>query len=303
MRTVQMNRFGGPEVLEIVERPTPLPRPGQALIRVRAAGVNFADTLMRQNRYPLTPELPSVLGTEVAGTIERLGDEVEGLETGMRVAAPLFAAGEYFGGYAEHVLIDAGYVVPLPDALSFETATALMVQGLTALYLTRQAPPRGRTVLVNAAAGGVGTLLVQLARRAGAKRVIAAASSARKLAATQALGADAGVDYTQPGWVEEVLAQSVALAAFHLHEAERVPEIEHVYARLTESSAQQLGFEARCFAAARIVVAKDGLRTPKRLLKLARARGGRVGAGDLVARYPELAAWASTAAAPPAGAR
>jgi len=208
MRTVQMNRFGGPEVLEIVERPTPLPRPGQALIRVRAAGVNFADTLMRQNRYPLTPELPSVLGTEVAGTIERLGDEVEGLETGMRVAAPLFAAGEYFGGYAEHVLIDAGYVVPLPDALSFETATALMVQGLTALYLTRQAPPRGRTVLVNAAAGGVGTLLVQLARRAGAKRVIAAASSARKLAATQALGADAGVDYTQPGWVEEVRAAS-----------------------------------------------------------------------------------------------
>jgi hypothetical protein len=109
-----------------------------------------------------------------------------------------------------------------------------------------------------------------------------------------------------PGWVDEVLAQSVALAAFHLHEATRVPEIEHVYARLAESaasSASGLSHEARCFAAARIVVAKDGLRTPKRLLKLARAHGGRIGAGDLVARYPELSAWMSTAAPAPAGTR
>ena len=107
----------------------------------------------------------------------------------------------------------------------------------------------------------------------------------------------------EPGWVEEVLAQSVALAAFHSHEANRIAEIEDVYARLAAVPAGRLAHEARCFAAARIVVAKDGLRTPKRLLKLARGQGGRIGAGDLVARYPELAAWASTAAAPPAGAR
>jgi NADPH2:quinone reductase len=161
---------------------------------VRAAGVNFADTLMRQNRYAMTPPLPSVLGHEVAGVVA----------IGTRVAVPMFAAGDWFGGYADCVLADARFLVPIPDALPFETATALLVQGLTALHLTRQAPPHGKVALVNAAAGGVGSLLVQLAKRAGAAQVIAAAGGATKLDVARRLGADAGVDYTRAGWVEEV---------------------------------------------------------------------------------------------------
>ena len=119
---------------------------------------------------------------------------------------PLFATGATGGGYADHVVVDAGLVVPLPDAVAFETATALMIQGLSALYLTRQIPPKDKTVLINAAAGGVGSLLVQLARRGKARHIIAAASNADKLAFARTLGADSGVDYTRPDWVEAVRA-------------------------------------------------------------------------------------------------
>lgn len=208
MRAVQFSRFGGPEVLEVVEKPTPAPGPGQVLVRVRAAGINFFEALMRENRYAVTPQLPAVPGVEVAGTIERLGGGVSGLEVGARVAVPLFATGAHVGGYVEYVAIDSGLVVPIPEALSFEAATALMVQGLTALYLTRQVPPRGKTVLINAAAGGVGSLLVQLTKRAGAKTVIAGASASRKLDFARSLGADASVNYTQSDWVEQAHAAS-----------------------------------------------------------------------------------------------
>jgi len=204
MKAVEISRFGGPEVLEVVDRDVPRPGPGQVLVRVRAAGVNFADTLMRQNRYALTPALPSILGHEVTGTVEELGAGVQGLRAGSRVAAPLFAGGSYFGGYAEYALIDARFATTLPDAVSFETGVALMVQGLTALHLTRQASPSGKTVLVNAAAGGVGSLLVQLVRRAGAKTIVAAAGSERKASLARALGADVGVVYTQPDWTARV---------------------------------------------------------------------------------------------------
>ncbi|HZE88768.1 MAG TPA: quinone oxidoreductase [Verrucomicrobiae bacterium] len=202
MKAVQISRFGGPEVLEVIDLPIPVPAPHEVLVRVRASGVNFAETLMRQNRYALTPELPAVLGHEVAGTIEALGEGVRGLARGARVVAPMFAAGAWFSGYAEYALIDASLVVPLPDALSFEEAPALMVQGLTALELIRRVPPAGKTVLVSAAGGGVGSLLVQLAKRAGAKTVIAAASHAAKLDLAMSLGADAGVDYPQVDWIE-----------------------------------------------------------------------------------------------------
>jgi NADPH:quinone reductase len=204
MRQVQFSQFGGPEVLQVIERGTPDPGSGQVLIRVGAAGINFAETLMRQNRYAVTPELPAIPGTEVAGTVERLGVSVSGIKVGARVAIPLFASGSVGGGYADYIVAQASELIPLPDALSFEAATALMIQGLTALYLTKQISPQGKTVLVNAAAGGVGSLLIQLARRAGAKAVIAAASSTEKLDFARSLGADAGVDYTQPQWVDMV---------------------------------------------------------------------------------------------------
>lgn len=208
MRQVQFSRFGGPEVLEVVEKPMPVPKEGEVLVRVRAIGVNFAETLMRQNKYAVTPDLPAIPGVEVAGIIERVAAGVNGLTVGARVAVPLFATGTAVGGYSDHVVVNAGLVVPLPDALSFEVATALMIQGLTALYLTKQISPKGKTVLVNAAAGGVGSLLIQLAKLAGAKIVIAAASSIEKLDFARSLGADAGIDYTKPNWIDEVRTAS-----------------------------------------------------------------------------------------------
>jgi NADPH2:quinone reductase len=203
MKAVQLSRFGGPQVLEIVETPTPAPQPGEVLVRVHASGINFFEVLMRQDRYAVTPELPMMLGVEAAGVIEALGDGVASPAVGARVAVPLFAIGRS-GGYAEYVVADAASVVPLPDELSFEDATALMVQGLTALHLTRRSPPKDRTVLVNAAAGGVGSLLVQLARDSGARLVIAAAGSDEKRDLALALGASIAVDYSSPDWVERV---------------------------------------------------------------------------------------------------
>jgi NADPH2:quinone reductase len=204
MRAVQLSRFGPPDVLEIVDVPTPIPAPGVVLVRVRASGVNFFETLMRQDRYAVTPELPMIFGVEVAGVIEALGDGVARSLLGARVAVPMFAVGRGSGGYAERLAIDAASAVPIPDDLSFEDATALMVQGLTALHLVRQSPPVGKTVLVNAAAGGVGSLLVQLAKRAGAKLIVATASTNEKLDFARSIGADAGVDYTAPDWVARV---------------------------------------------------------------------------------------------------
>jgi NADPH2:quinone reductase len=200
MRAVQMSRFGDPDVLEVVEIARPVPAPGEVLVRVHAAGVNFFETLMRRDRYAVTPELPMIFGVEVAGVIAEIGAGVTSVAPGRRVAVPLFAFGRGTGGYAEYVAVEAGAVVPLPDALAFEDAAALLVQGLTALHLLRSSPVGGKAVLVGAAAGGVGSLLVQLAKRAGAGLVIAAAGAPEKLGLARSLGADVGIDYTTQGW-------------------------------------------------------------------------------------------------------
>ena len=147
----------------------------------------------------MTPALPMALGVEAAGVVEAVGDGVVTPAIGARVAVPLFAIGRG-GGYADYVIADAASAVAVPDGLSFEDATALMVQGLTALHLVRQSPPKGTAVLVNAAAGGVGSLLVQLARDSGARQVIAAAGSDEKRELALSLGADIAVDYGSPGW-------------------------------------------------------------------------------------------------------
>jgi NADPH2:quinone reductase len=206
MKAVQYSRFGGPEVLEIVEVDTPSPGPGEVLIKVGAVGVNFFEVMMRQDRYAVTPPLPFIPGVEIAGAIAALGEGVTNLSVGDRIAAALYVACVQSGGYAEYVAVKADAVVHLPDEISFAAAVALQVQGLTALHLLRSHPSAGHTVLISAAAGGVGSLLIQLAKRGGAKRVIAMASSAEKLALAQELGADAGVDYTQADWSEQVHA-------------------------------------------------------------------------------------------------
>ncbi|MFK0690128.1 zinc-binding alcohol dehydrogenase family protein [Mesorhizobium sp. IMUNJ 23033] len=204
MRAIQLTRFGGPDVLDVVGMPKPEPQGGEVLVRVHAAGVNFFEALMRADRYAVTPQLPMILGVEAAGVVETIGQGVDATLLGARVAAPLFASSHPFGGYAEYVTIDAGLAVPLPETLSFEDATALMVQGLTALHLLRQSPPAGKSVLIGAAAGGVGSLLVQLAKRGGASRIVAAAGSKSKLDLAVSLGADGAVDYSQADWVAAV---------------------------------------------------------------------------------------------------
>jgi NADPH2:quinone reductase len=201
----------------MIDRPTPTPQDGEVLVEVEAIGVNFSDTLIRQNRYAVTPTLPAVPGIEVAGTVA--GKDTRGLPVGTRVAVPLFATGAVGGGYSDHVVVNADLAVRLPDTLSFDAAVALMMQGLTALYLARLITAPGKTVLVNAAAGGVGSLLVQLARRAGASRVIAAAGSLEKLDYVRSLGADAAVDYTKPDWVDAVRTASGGIGPDIIYES------------------------------------------------------------------------------------
>jgi len=198
MKAVRIHEFGGAEKLRLDEIEKPTPGVEEVLIKTAAAGVNFADTMLRQNKYVFSPELPFTLGFEVAGTIETVGRDVENLKTGQRVLATIRG-----GGYAEYAVANASIIVPIPDKLGSAESTVLLVQGLTALGLLADLKA-GQTILINAAAGGVGTLLVQIAKQRGAK-VIGTASNDEKLQKVAALGADFAVNYTDADWTDHVL--------------------------------------------------------------------------------------------------
>ncbi|MEA2149620.1 MAG: NADPH:quinone reductase [Solirubrobacteraceae bacterium] len=193
MRAIQMSEYGGPEVLQLVELPVPAPSAGEVLIRVSRAGLNFADTHRRTNTYLAKDELPLVPGTEVAGVRE---------DTGERVVA---LTGD--GGYAEYATAPAALTFAIPDGVSDETALALMLQGLTAwhLYRTCGRVAAGESVVVHSAAGGVGSLAVQLGRPMGAGRVIATASTQDKRDLALELGADVAVDGAAEGLTERLV--------------------------------------------------------------------------------------------------
>ncbi|MEV8631342.1 zinc-binding dehydrogenase [Streptosporangium sp. NPDC051023] len=181
MRAVQITEFGGPEVVAVREVPEPRPGPGQVLLDVERCGVNFADTLLRENGYIVAAALPLVPGGEVVG---RTTD-------GRRLAAMIES-----GGYAEKAVVSEEFAFPVPDEVDAVTAVALLAQGLTAWWLinhTGRVRP-GESVVVHAAAGGVGSLAVQLAKMSGAGRVIATASTPEKRELALSLGADAAVD-------------------------------------------------------------------------------------------------------------
>jgi NADPH2:quinone reductase len=181
MRAIQIQEFGGPEVMQLTDLPDPEPGEGQVMIEVSRAGINFADTHVTRDDYLAKQELPLVPGGEVAG---RAPD-------GRRVAALLPN-----GGYAEKVAVDERVLVPIPDEVSDDAAAGLLLQGLTAhsvLGMCARLEP-GESVVVEAAAGGTGSLAVQLAKRMGAGRVIGLASSQAKRDLAQRLGADAVVD-------------------------------------------------------------------------------------------------------------
>jgi NADPH:quinone reductase len=204
MRQVQIDEFGGPDVLHVVEVADPRPGPGQVIVRAAAAGITFVETQVRAGRPPWPgpgPALPAVLGNGVEGEIVSAGPGVDGALTGRRVVT---ATGG-LGGYAELVAVGAADPVPVPEGLARGAALAMLADGRTAIALARAAAiTPDDAVLVTAASGGVGSLLVQLARRAGARQVIAAASSERKLALATGLGASATIDYTLDGWADRL---------------------------------------------------------------------------------------------------
>ena len=180
VKAIRIERFGGPEVMELVELPDPEPGEGEELVEVARAGINFADTHATRNDYLAEQTLPLTPGGEVSGTTA----------DGRRVAALLAN-----GGYAQKVVVPSNWLIPLPDQVSDDQAAALLLQGLTAHALVNRCArlQEGETIVVQAAAGGTGTLAVQLAKRAGG-RVIALASSEEKRELATRLGADATVD-------------------------------------------------------------------------------------------------------------
>lgn len=203
MKAVVLTGTGGPEVLQVQERPDPPVGPGQVRIAVRAAGINFADTLARVGLYPDAPKPPCVLGYEVAGEVESLGEGVEGFGIGDRVFA-----GTRFGGQAELVAVDAEQVQPLPERLSFEQGAAFPVNYATAhaALVVMGSLREGNRVLIHAAAGGVGISAVQIARNAGAE--IFGTASASKHDAIRAQGVTHAIDYRNQDFEAEAMRLS-----------------------------------------------------------------------------------------------
>jgi NADPH2:quinone reductase len=198
MRAIRPDRTGGPDLLVAQDLPTPSPAANQVLVRIAAAGVNFIDVYHLSGLYP--QPLPLPIGLEGAGTVEALGEGVTDLRVGERVAW----AGVP-GTYASHVVASTDKLVPVPAEIATDIAAALLLQGMTAHYLARTVFPLGpgHAALVHAAAGGVGLLLVQLAKRAGAQ-VIGTASTEAKAALAKQAGADHVIDYTTTDFAAEV---------------------------------------------------------------------------------------------------
>jgi NADPH:quinone reductase len=287
MRAVVLSEFGPPEALVPVEVPDPVAGPGQAVVEVAFAGVTFVETQVRAGRPPnpaMAPQLPAVLGNGVGGRVASVGEGVDGALVGVTVVTGTGGS----GGYAERVAADAAGLIPVPEGLGLAEAVALLADGRTALGLTRGAEVRaGETVLVEAAAGGVGSLLVQLTAAAGA-RVVAAAGGPRKVELARRLGASLGVDYLEPGWADRVRAEvggvdvvfdgvggAIAAAAFTLvREGGRLSCFGAASGAFAPVSDQE--------ATARRVTMIRGIRPdPARLVELSRAALAEAAAGRL----------------------
>ena len=198
MKLIQVKQTGGPEQLQYVDAPKPAAGPKQALVKIAAAGVDFIDVYHRIGLYKL--DLPFTPGMEGAGTVEAIGPDVTEVKPGDRVAYAMQR-----GSYAEYAVVPAAILVKLPDSVSFETAAAAMLQGMTAHYLTHSTFPLkpGDTCLIHAAAGGVGRLAVQMAKMLGAF-VIGTAGNAAKVDLARSAGADEVINYTEQDFVSEV---------------------------------------------------------------------------------------------------
>ncbi len=199
MKAMRFHQHGGPEVLVYEDAPTPEAGPGEAIVRIEAIGLNYIDTYHRDGLYPV--ELPCIPGMEAAGTIARIGDGVEGVNVSDRVAY----AGA-LGAYAEEAAVAVDRLVPLPDDISCEVGAAAMLQGMTAHYLAHGSYALGKddTALIHAGAGGVGLLLIQMAKRLGA-RVLTTVSTEEKEQLARAAGADEVIRYTERNFAEDIM--------------------------------------------------------------------------------------------------
>ncbi len=203
MKALIFKTFGGPEVLEYGEVKDPVIGPDEILVRMKAIGLNFADIYRRKGNYHLAGEPPYILGYEGAGIVEKVGAEVQGISTGDRIA---FADVPFAN--AELVAVPYEKLIPLPESVSFKEAASILLQGLTAHYLTRDsyAVKNNDVVLVHAAAGGVGQLLVQIVKLLGGK-VIGLTSSKEKVEAARKVGADLVLQY-RDDWKQKVLEET-----------------------------------------------------------------------------------------------
>lgn len=201
MKAIQIETIGGPDVMQVVDIPVPEPGPKHVRVKVESIGLNYSDIMIREGRYLQRTQVPQIMGREFAGVVDALGEGARGVDVGQRVYGTVVS-----GALAEYVICHAGGLLPLPDMLTADMAVALVVQGLTALHCLSDHGhlQAGETVLIHAAAGGVGTLAIQIARHLGAGKVIGTASSDSKCSSIIELGADA-VNYSSPDWVEEVL--------------------------------------------------------------------------------------------------
>ncbi|MFI5139392.1 MAG: zinc-binding alcohol dehydrogenase family protein, partial [Sphingobacteriales bacterium] len=202
-----LNEIGGE--LQLQEVAAPRPGKSQVLIKVQASGVNFAESQMRLGHYPVLPPTPVILGAEVAGIVAETGEGADESLSGKRVVAFLFSTGGS-GGYAEYAVASIDEIIEIPENVSFEDALAIPIQGLTAYFLLTESAriSQNDTVLIHAAAGGVGSIVIQLAKILGIRKVIACAGSDSKLALAKSLGADVLVNYSDANWTEQVLAKT-----------------------------------------------------------------------------------------------
>ena len=197
MKAIQVPRTGGPEVLTLVDLPIPQPKPHEIVVKIAAAGINFIDVYYREGRYPAA--LPFIDGQEAAGVVHAAGSDVKGWKTGDRVGYT-----GILGAYAEYAAIPADRAVRVPQGVSDQQAAAALLQGITAQYLVRSTYPlkKGETALIHAAAGGVGLLLVQMAKQIGA-RVIATVGTDEKAKLAREAGADEVIVYTRQDFEAE----------------------------------------------------------------------------------------------------
>jgi NADPH:quinone reductase len=198
MKQIQISQCGGPEAMKLVDAPKPSPGPGQALVKVAASGVNFIDVYFRIGHYKA--DLPFTVGSEASGTVEAVGPDVTEVKPGDRVAYAMTR-----GSYSEYTLVAAAQLVTLPDHVDLKTAAAALLQGMTAHYLTHSTFPlkAGDKVLVHAAAGGTGLLIIQMAKMLGAT-VYGTAGTDAKAAIAKEAGADEAIVYTREDFAAEV---------------------------------------------------------------------------------------------------